>query len=537
MHNNVEASPDERRPLLATPGPPTSANDSGSGAVSPCATWQRWRITALIIAIVFLQTSGEQLMDSPRMRIIEAIICYGHYESHDPSKIVRRRDVVSPGAVDGVDESWCKIDAVQAQLADLGAYQQVLDGLPGLLLALPFGWAADRFGRRPFMLSGFASCVVRWAWVQYVCWSWQQYSINWTLLSSLNGLFAGSTSVLYTLIFVVISDITPQEEQTNVFFQIGAASLFPILMMPPLSALLMRTSPWIPEFGGLSLLCIAFGFVLLIPETLHSQKVLPASCTQDSDRQPVSTMSTASPTATGTFSTACTSDQGLIVATPSQAPRHRHVSRYLYWAMVVTILPFTEHLLIAGTAQLQLQFLTLRFGLAISQATLFISFRAACSIVLLLVLLPRLSDAMTGPWGYSGRIKDLYLARFSLLMQAVGWIGTGLSTNIICVAVSMATSTMGSGTALFLRSLASTFVPADRTGTMFGFISTIDILGSMAGAPILAASFEWGMRIGGFWLGSPFYIIGILSTVFVGLLWTINSKRLPEYGSLAVQGS
>ncbi|KAL6849879.1 hypothetical protein ACO1O0_009424 [Amphichorda felina] len=424
----------------------------------------RWRITALIIAIVFLHTSGEQLMDSPRMRIIEAIICYGHYESHDPSKIVRRRDVVSPGAVDGVDESWCKIDAVQAQLADLGAYQQVLDGLPGLLLALPFGWAADRFGRRPFMLSGFASCVVRWAWVQYVCWSWQQYSINWTLLSSLNGLFAGSTSVLYTLIFVVISDITPQEEQTNVFFQIGAASLFPILMMPPLSALLMRTSPWIPEFGGLSLL-------------------------------------------------------------------------YLYWAMVVTILPFTEHLLIAGTAQLQLQFLTLRFGLAISQATLFISFRAACSIVLLLVLLPRLSDAMTGPWGYSGRIKDLYLARLSLLMQAVGWIGTGLSTNIICVAVSMATSTMGSGTALFLRSLASTFVPADRTGTMFGFISTIDILGSMAGAPILAASFEWGMRIGGFWLGSPFYIIGILSTVFVGLLWTINSKRLPEYGSLAVQGS
>ncbi|KAF5027366.1 hypothetical protein F66182_526 [Fusarium sp. NRRL 66182] len=493
----ADASQHETQPLLVPTVSSGNSDSSGAHASrnkaldSPPLRLQPETVTWLIIAVVFLQTCGECLMDGPRIRITEAIFCYRYYEAHDPSKIHRGRDAVSPGATDGVDEAWCKVDAVQTQLADLDAYQRMLDGLAGLFLALPFGWAADRWGRRPLLLAGMASCVARWAWVLYVCRAWQRCSLAWTLLCSANGLFAGSPSVLYGTLCAVVADVTPPAEQVAVLFRIGAASLFPLLIVPPLSAWLMAVDPWMTSLCGLVLLAGSLSLLTLMPETLPSSRQDSRAIERSRSRRK-----------------------------PGAAPS---------WALLVTISPFLEHQLIAGTAQLQLQYLSVRFNLAIRQAALFISLRAICSIVLVMLLLPRLSHAMTETRGLNSRVKDLYLARGSLVLQAIGWTATGLSTSLPLVALSMAASVMGSCAGLFLRTLVSTFVPADRTGTVFGVISTVDTLGSMLGAPVLAVSFEWGMRQGeAICLGVPFYIIGLLSAIFACQLFTISHTSLPR---------
>lgn len=102
------------------------------------------------------------------MRIFESVICYRYYEKADPSKIVLGRDVVGPGAIGGVPELYCKAEQVQSELAMLRGWQQFFDGIPSLILAMPCGWAADRFGRKPLVMAGLIAFVLKATWRQSV---------------------------------------------------------------------------------------------------------------------------------------------------------------------------------------------------------------------------------------------------------------------------------------------------------------------------------------------------------------------------------
>ena len=132
--------------------------------------WQQsWdKILLLMFIVLLLVSLGDQWQETPHARIMEAVICYRYFERIDPSKLLLGRDEVGPGAVGGVAEMWCKADDVQSELAMLRGWQATFDGLPGLLLALPVGWAADKFGRKPFVLAGMLSFVLKSAWLELV---------------------------------------------------------------------------------------------------------------------------------------------------------------------------------------------------------------------------------------------------------------------------------------------------------------------------------------------------------------------------------
>lgn len=160
-----DRGPTEESPLI----PPSSERDGVSNAPAKKKSWQTpQRVTLLFMLVVLLSSLGDQWMDSPQTRIIEAVICYRHYEKVDPRKILVGRDAIGPGAVGGVAEMWCKTADVQNDLAMLRGWQQLFDGIPSLVLAVPLGWAADRYGRKPVMLAGFTGFALKSAWIQLV---------------------------------------------------------------------------------------------------------------------------------------------------------------------------------------------------------------------------------------------------------------------------------------------------------------------------------------------------------------------------------
>ena len=112
---------DEQSPLLPTPE---------HGIIIELATERARRMShrpviLILTLIVFLSACGDQLMDSPQTRIIESVICYRYYEQHDLSKI---HVGAGPGAVGGVAEILCKVDAVQEDLAMLRGYARLWVG-------------------------------------------------------------------------------------------------------------------------------------------------------------------------------------------------------------------------------------------------------------------------------------------------------------------------------------------------------------------------------------------------------------------------
>ena len=166
MADRIELEePTERSPLLTQSDEPENTT---AGQHNP-KSWQPWeKIMLLVLAVVLLTSLGDQWQESPHTRIMEAVICYQYFEDVDPSKLLLGRNEVGPGAIGGVAEMYCKADDVQSKLAMIRGWQATFDGLPCLLLALPVGWAGDRYGRKPVLVAGLLAFVLSAAWKELV---------------------------------------------------------------------------------------------------------------------------------------------------------------------------------------------------------------------------------------------------------------------------------------------------------------------------------------------------------------------------------
>lgn len=471
---------------------------------------------------VLLFSLGDQWMDPPQTRIFEAIICYRYYEDVDPSKILQDRSTIGPGAIGGVDEMWCKADTIQSELAALRGWQNLFDGLPTLLLAVPMGWAADKFGRKPIITLGLVALVLRALWIQSVTWFWQSFDVRWSWFSTVFGSLGGGSSVLTSLIFVSFSDITPESKRAGIFLRVGAFNLLAALLMPPFAALLMEVSPWIPNIGGTVLELLTLILYTFCPETLnYTHPSLPAGPNLAPPPPPPyeSTPTFTDPDATG--------PAVIWHKTKNAIKSLIHSLSFLThdWRILVLMVPFTIHMLVGIVGQLLLQYISKRYEVKLSKAILLTTIRMGVVVLLLFSILPYISTWLMQKFKLSAQRKDLYLARASMMIVAIGWTLVGLSPNLPLVVIALAISSMGYGAWLMLRSFLTSLLPKNQIAKVYSIMSIIDTLGIMFGAPFMAALFKHGLALGGFWVGMPFYFLGITAGCFSLVLFLIGLRK------------
>ncbi|KAI7617559.1 MFS general substrate transporter [Hortaea werneckii] len=489
---------------------------------------RRWQtLTYLLMLVIFLVGASDSIVESPTTRIFESVICYRYFESEDPSKIQLGRAAVGPGAIGGVEERYCKADSVQQQLASLAGYQTLFEGFPSLLLAVPFGWLADKYGRKPVLMLGLFSFLLKLLWIQLVTWFWQAFGIRMTWLSALHALLGGGSPVASSLFFVVLSDIVPQDHRASTFLRVGASELAAKVVVPPISASLMTINPWIPSLIGTGLLLVCFLTYSIVPETLDYY-------------QPAQRPSASHLTSTSTETT----QQPKPPSSDSHPTHHSHptkpLTRLLHSLHTATaflthdaripllILPFIGHSLIAQTSQLLLQYTSKRYHLTFSQATFLTTILNAVKVLLLFALLPYASTLAMQHFRLSAQRKDLYLARASQGFVFVGWTMIGGSPNLVCVVVSMVIAALGQSTYFLIRSLLTSLVPAGQIARVYSIVSLVDVVGAMLGSPLLAGLFGRGLALGGGWVGLPFYFLGLISAGFAVLLFVVGLRKGEE---------
>jgi hypothetical protein len=472
-------------------------------------------VLLLVCLTLILVQCGDQLTQSPNSRIAEAIFCYRHYELTDPTKLLQDRATVGPGAIGGVAEILCKGEAVQSQLSSLRGYQGFLDGLPPLLLALPLGWAADKYGRKMLLTIGVTSFVFRAAWIQVVYWFWQSFDIRWTWASALHGLMSGSSPVASALIFVIISDVVPEAERSKVFLQVGGANLISSVCMPLLSAWLMEFTPWIPSIAGTISTACAVIATLFIPETLGYND--PPEEEEEEEEDSATTEATKPPPSPETNNTTINNHITTLLASIA----------FLWsdWRIPALVLSFLIHLAISDISALQLQYVSTRYSLTFAEATTILTLRSIANILLLFLLLPFLSNLLTSSRGFCAQRTDLWMSRASMASWAMGWLLFGLSPNLLSATAGMGITALGSGSFFLIRSLLTPLVPAHNVARLYSLISVVDTLGAMLGAPLLASLFNWGLRLGGYGVGMPFYFLGVVCVVITVMLCVVGLRK------------
>lgn len=482
----------------------------------------------LILTFVILLVSlGDDLLDSPMTRITEAVICYRHYEKIDPGKLLIGRDEVGPGAIGGVDELHCKADAVQSELALLRGWQSLFDSIPGLLLAAPVGWAADRYGRKPFVLLSLVGFLLQGAWPQFVTWFWQLFDIRAVWFSAFSGIMAGGIDAANTLFFVMVSDVASEAHRADIFFRLGAFSLGAMLTMPPLSAWLMKiSSPWVPALTGTMLKLAGAAVFCLCPETLRFHKE-ERSTTLSVHPQPLD----------GSIGPGGGhADDGDAIEPESMEEssklswidKLRATNRFLRddWRVAALIVTFFGQAFLGKNRLLVLQYLSKRYKLSISEATLLMTTRSIMMFVLFLVIFPYISKLMLRrQLAISAQQKDLHLARASYVLWTIGWALMGAAPNIPVAAVSLAIGALGQGTTLLTRSFLASLIQPHEIARAYSLISVVEIVGGMLGSPTLAGIFTLGLSMGGQWIGLPFFVIGLVSAGFTVIMFAVGLRR------------
>lgn len=473
-------------------------------------------LNIILLAVVFA-SFGDQLQESPVTRIYESVICYNYYSKHDPTKLRLPPSAVGPGAIGGVDEMWCKADPVQDELAMLNGFQLFLDGIPGLILAIPFGWLADRYGRWSIVMLNLSQIALRTSWIQIVAWNWQVFNVKAMWYQSALSIMGGGASVLSSLAFVMVADISQPEERATNFLRLSAFNLSATLLMPPLASWLMQKNPWIPSIIGLALQVLGVIAFLFVPETLdHLSKVASNA------GEPVISPEPSKPSTTTT--TSSTNTDPLLNRAWTNIKRTLHFLTS-DWRVPVLIVPFITHLLIGSNGRLLLQYISKRYGMTYSKATIIMTVGNGVQTTLMFIILPWVSRKVMEVYGLSSQKKDLYLARASQILVAVGWLGIAASPNVATLILSLTASSLGLGAMILIRSFISSIVPAHETARTYSVMSVVDTLGMMFGSPLLADLFKHGMKLGGGFIGLPFYFLGMLSASFVVIFFIVRLKK------------
>lgn len=167
----------------------------------------RLRVLLLLCSSVVAADFGYSLAYAPQLSISESIICNQyHHRGGGISHAIQASAV--PGG-----SPLCKSPEVQGELALLYGWKDTFDMIPGILLALPYGLAADRIGRKPIILLALTGMILEESLTRIILW-WSASGIVPLRLLWLVPMFqlvGGGPQIATSMVFTILTDITPME--------------------------------------------------------------------------------------------------------------------------------------------------------------------------------------------------------------------------------------------------------------------------------------------------------------------------------------
>lgn len=294
------------------------------------------------------------------------------------------------------------------------------------------------------------------------------------------------------------------------------AALCGELFSPSLASFLMeRTGPWPSLWLGASLLAACAVAVLFLPETSKSVTERPSP--EEEQREEDEAPSNSRPSQLlKRFK-----DSALILQSPSLI--------LLLIACLATS-PFT-----ASTSTFMVQFISRRYQLKLEQGGYIQSFYGGIQAIQCVVILPLLSKlAMRGNGSSPSFLRpadphhrDLIFLRWSSFLIVIASLNLGLAPNLPTFISGLVILAFGTGYGSLIRTLLTLYVDPEHVSRMFGIVSMIEIVGSIYARPMLAELFSLGMKLGGQWIGLPYYGLTVLFAMLAVLFWFIRVPGKP----------
>ncbi|KAL8684510.1 MAG: hypothetical protein Q9224_006305, partial [Gallowayella concinna] len=136
-----------------------------------------------------------------------------------------------------------------------------------LLLAIYYGSFASKYGRRPVLLLFSTGMLLSLAWIVLICWLDGRVPIRLVWLASSFTLIGGGQRVAKAMLFTIVSDAVDASHRTRYMSFMSSIPHITTLIAPPLSAIFMRISIWLPFEAAMGALALTYILILAMPES------------------------------------------------------------------------------------------------------------------------------------------------------------------------------------------------------------------------------------------------------------------------------
>lgn len=325
------------------------------------------------------------------------------------------------------------------------------------------------------------------------------------LLSGVWQSIGASAATISSIAHALVADACTPAQRTSAFSQIRSAKLLSQLLFVPLGGMLATTyTPWLPMFLGTgAFLCAVLAAILLVPADDLSR---PASETS----QPKPTTTTTTLRAKIASLSEWAADNARLIP------------------MILSFFVFQLGEQAGLTLLMQIAGQRLRWSL--SKASLLISVRAGVNLAALAVIVPAISLLLARKTNLPLILCEKRIAQGSGLLLVAGCGVVFLAMDPVMLIFGLVLVSLGDVFSVPVRSLATALVDPQHLGLLYTVIEVMTQAGLFIGQPMLAASFSWGLKLGGVWVGMPFLLAAgffFMALIAISTVPT-NRKRTAE---------
>ncbi|KAL8352630.1 hypothetical protein RB601_002787 [Gaeumannomyces tritici] len=249
-------------------GVPDAASRDNNGAGQDGRQFpilSRAQVLTRLLSILLSVNLAMSLYQLPLNRVIERRLCNDHYLKKGASK-----PGFAPVGGGDIAEDLCKVDEVQQGLARIQQIMDVAWILGDMMMTIPMGFLAEKYGRRAILLLNLIPRMAMLAWAVTVNY-FDDWLPAWAIVLAPFLSVLGGDCVLNSILYALASNITDEPVDRAKYFGYMTSVTYVVnLGGPALASLTMGIRLWLPFIIGITLLGHAVKSIYQIPEERHA---------------------------------------------------------------------------------------------------------------------------------------------------------------------------------------------------------------------------------------------------------------------------
>ncbi|KAK0657944.1 major facilitator superfamily domain-containing protein [Cercophora newfieldiana] len=397
--------------------------------------------------------------------------------------------LTAPSHLSQLEDAVC-----DERISSLMYRKETLGRLLTILLAIPYGFASDIFGRKKMIQLGMSGVLLGELITAFACngtfFGMMDVSAEGVWIAEGMRFLGGGVDILKGMLAAVVIDSFGDGEsagllpRAGVFLLIGSLTVLIEMPASPLASLLSSISLLSPEIFAMILQTTAMIATTAFPETspAHSLKSIHLS--------PDSNSST-------------------IPAWAHPKPRRGSLtSRNTLLILLSTLLTTTATYSLSPS--LITTYTTTHFSWTTNDSSFLLTSTSIITLAALSALLPWMKNTITKRTSLSVGNRDRVLTKASAWALAVGSFFMAVSNNGSMFAFGACIAALGWGYNVMVFALGASLVSEHETGMFCGALVMAQSVGGMLAGALMEGVFESGVELGGVWKGLPYMLATVL---------------------------